>query len=120
MNDILMRSGHWFSSALLSLALTAPACIAQVPKPPWAGGADTSKKSTTAPRSDPSDSTSTIKVDVKLVNVFVTVTDQHGAPIANLNKGDFQLQEDGKLQNIAVFDKESPLPLSIVLDIDTS
>ena len=26
----------------------------------------------------------TFKVDVKLVNVFVTVTDEHGAPIASL------------------------------------
>src|SRR5262249_62273817 len=31
----------------------------------------------------------TIKVDLKLVNVFVTVTDDHGAPIASLTKEDF-------------------------------
>ena len=63
---------------------------------------------------------STVKVDVKLVNVFVTVTDEHGAPIANLKKDDFHLLEDGKEQKIAVFDRESALPLSIVLAIDTS
>jgi len=62
----------------------------------------------------------TLKVDVKLVNVFVTVTDQRGAPIANLQKENFQLKEDGKDQKIAVFDRESALPLSIVLAIDTS
>ena len=62
----------------------------------------------------------TLKVDVKLVNVFVTVTDQRGAPIANLRKENFQLKEDGKDQKIAVFDRESALPLSIVLAIDTS
>jgi len=62
----------------------------------------------------------TFKVDVKLVNVFVTVTDQHGAPVAGLKKEDFALQEDGKEQKIAVFDKESALPLSIVLAVDTS
>ena len=28
----------------------------------------------------------TLKVDVKLVNVFVTVTDNHGAPVSNLQK----------------------------------
>ncbi len=32
------------------------------------------------------DSDTTFKVNVKLVNVFVTVTDQHGAPIADLKK----------------------------------
>ncbi|PYY19207.1 MAG: VWA domain-containing protein [Acidobacteria bacterium] len=62
----------------------------------------------------------TFKVDVKLVNVFVTVTDQQGAPIGNLGKNDFSLSEDGVPQKIAVFSKESQLPLSIVLAIDTS
>ena len=62
----------------------------------------------------------TFKVNVKLVNVFVTVTDEHGAPIANLKKDNFELREDGKEQKISVFDKESALPLSIVLAVDTS
>jgi Ca-activated chloride channel family protein len=62
----------------------------------------------------------TLKVDVKLVNVFVTVTDDHGAPIGGLVKENFTLQEDGLEQRIAVFDRESALPLSIALAIDTS
>ncbi len=62
----------------------------------------------------------TIKVDVKLVNVFVTVTDARGAPVANLTKENFLLKEDGKEQKIAIFDKESALPLSIALAVDTS
>jgi Ca-activated chloride channel homolog len=62
----------------------------------------------------------TLKVDVKLVNVFVTVTDAHGAPVANLQKENFLLKEDGKDQKIAVFSRESALPLSIVLAVDTS
>ena len=62
----------------------------------------------------------TFKVDVKLVNVYVTVTDQQGAPIGNLTKNDFSLAEDGVPQKISVFSKESQLPLSIVLAIDTS
>ena len=63
---------------------------------------------------------STLKVDVRLVNVFVTVTDAHGAPVAGLKKENFLLQEDGRPQTISVFDKESALPLSIALAIDTS
>jgi len=62
----------------------------------------------------------TFKVDVKLVNVFVTVTDEHGAPVAGLKQENFQLREAGKEQKIAVFDQESALPLSIVLALDTS
>ena len=62
----------------------------------------------------------TITVDVKLVNVFVTVTDGRGAPVANLQKENFLLKEDGKEQKIAIFGRESALPLSIVLAVDTS
>src|SRR5208283_2460141 len=62
----------------------------------------------------------TLKVDVKLVNVFVTVTDARGAPVANLQKENFVLKEDGKEQRIAIFSRESALPLSIVLAVDTS
>ncbi|MFZ3266550.1 MAG: VWA domain-containing protein [Terriglobales bacterium] len=62
----------------------------------------------------------TFKVEVKLVNVFVTVTDARGAPISNLEKENFLLKEDGKPQKIALFSRESALPLSIVLSVDTS
>ena len=62
----------------------------------------------------------TLKVDVKLVNVFVTVTDARGAPVTNLQKENFLLKEDGKEQRIAIFSRESALPLSIVLAVDTS
>jgi len=66
------------------------------------------------------ESDTTFKVDVKLVNVFVTVTDEHGGPIAGLKKENFELMEDDKAQKVALFDKESALPLNIVLAIDTS
>ncbi len=67
-----------------------------------------------------SDPATTVKVDVKLVNVFVTVTDAHGAPIGGLTKDNFVVKEDGHEQKVAVFDKESAVPLSIALAIDTS
>src|SRR5919205_873464 len=66
------------------------------------------------------DSDITFRSDVKLVNVFVTVTDQAGAPNGTLQKDDFQLTEDGNAEKIALFSRESELPLSIVVAIDTS
>jgi Ca-activated chloride channel homolog len=63
---------------------------------------------------------STFRVNVRLVNVFTTVTDSRGAPVADLTKDDFQLFEDGVPQTIKVFEKESAIPLSIALAIDTS
>jgi Ca-activated chloride channel homolog len=67
-----------------------------------------------------SEPATTVKVDVKLVNVFVTVTDAHGSPIGGLTKDNFGLAEDGQPQQIKIFDKESALPLSIALAVDTS
>jgi len=114
---------------LFFLIIVIAVSHAQVPKPPWASGGTSPAKpaSSSSKNNDAPDSTSpaqssetTLKVDVKLVNVFVTVTDEHGAPVGGLKKEDFTLLEDGKAQTISVFDKESALPLSIVLDIDTS
>lgn len=73
-----------------------------------------------AGESSDQDPATTLKVDVKLVNVFVTVTDEHGAPIGGLSKDDFRLKEDGKDQKVAVFERDSALPLSIVMAVDTS
>ena len=60
------------------------------------------------------------KVNVKLVNVYATVTDKNGAPITDLKKEDFSLAEDGRPEKIAIFEQESDRPLSIVLALDTS
>lgn len=73
-----------------------------------------------ARQSSRSDDQSTIRVNVRLVNVFTTVTDAHGAPVSDLTKDDFKILEDGVSQTISIFDRESELPLNIVLAIDTS
>ena len=66
------------------------------------------------------DNTTTFRMDVKLVNLFVNVTDKTGAIVGGLTKDDFQVAEDGRAQKIAVFERQSELPLNLVLAIDTS
>lgn len=83
-----------------------------------AGSSDARSVTPPAPQQD--DPAITLKVDVKLVNVFVSVQDQNGAPVSSLKKEDFELLEDGNSQKIAVFDRESELPLSIVIAVDAS
>jgi Ca-activated chloride channel family protein len=61
-----------------------------------------------------------LRVDVKLVNVFVNVTDGNGAIVGGLAREDFALTEDGRPQQIAVFERQSELPLNLALAIDTS
>jgi len=62
----------------------------------------------------------TFRMDVKLVSLFVNVTDQNGAIVGGLTKNDFAISEDGRPQQIAVFERESELPLNLTLAIDTS
>ena len=62
----------------------------------------------------------TLRVDVKLVNIFVNVTDRNGAIVSGLTREDFALAEDGRPQQIAVFERQSELPLNLTLAIDTS
>ena len=61
-----------------------------------------------------------IRVDVRLVNVFVNVTDATGAPVPGLTQDDFAIAEDGRPQKIAYFERDTGIPLSVVLAIDTS
>jgi Ca-activated chloride channel family protein len=62
----------------------------------------------------------TLHVDVKLVSVFVNVTDRNGAVVGGLTREDFAVAEDGRPQQIAVFERQSELPLNLTLAIDTS
>jgi Ca-activated chloride channel family protein len=70
--------------------------------------------------STPEQEAPTISVDVRLVNVFVTVTDANGAPVSGLSKEAFRLWENGVEQRVSIFDRESELPLSIVMCVDAS
>jgi VWFA-related protein len=58
--------------------------------------------------------------NVKVVALQATVHDASGAVVRNLTKDDFQLEEDGRPQTIRYFSRESDLPLTITLLIDTS
>jgi len=66
------------------------------------------------------DPVATFRVDVKLVNIFVNVTDKNGALVGGLTRDDFAVYEDGRAQEIAVFERQSELPLNLTLAIDTS
>jgi len=125
-----LRTIRVHKAALISivttmLLLASSWCVAQTPsasEPPAATPSITQNSRTTPVPSatGTDDASTTFRVNVKLVNVFATVTDTAGAPVASLKQDDFQIFEDGIPQKIAMFSRESELPLSIVLAIDTS
>jgi Ca-activated chloride channel family protein len=60
-----------------------------------------------------------ISVDVALVVLHATVTDRQGIPVTNLAEQDFQVYENGALQQIKVF-KNEDVPVAVGLAIDHS
>ncbi len=64
--------------------------------------------------------TPTITHDVKVVNVLATVRDKKGNIVNNLTQNDFKLTQDGQPQTIHYFTRETDLPLTLGLLVDTS
>jgi VWFA-related protein len=62
----------------------------------------------------------TFSTDVKVVNVLATVVNQKGEIIRDLTKDDFSLLENGRPQTLRYFSRESNLPLTLGLMVDTS
>jgi VWFA-related protein len=54
------------------------------------------------------------------VNLFASVRDKHKAIVTGLTKDDFQIYEDGQLQEITNFSAESTLPITLGILLDTS
>jgi VWFA-related protein len=79
-------------------------------EPPVQTSAPQTQKSSTESNSEAAgqDVGPTLKVRVNLVQVKVVVRDEKGQAVKDLQRGDFQVYEDGKLQMISAFSVESP------------
>ncbi len=66
------------------------------------------------------DESDVIRVDVARVPLLFTVTDRKNRFVTNLGRDDFEVYDDGWLQEIREFDRESDLPLRIGVILDTS
>lgn len=108
----------WLLLALLALGASA---LAQLRLPPSPRASSTpatpAPGATTDPQSSPP--STTIKVDVNLVTLPVTATDDDGRYLGFLTVRDFRLREDGASQKIAVFRNEAA-PVSVGIVVDTS
>src|SRR2546427_9138867 len=61
-----------------------------------------------------------IRVNVNLVNVLVSVLDEHNRPAPDLPRETFRLFEEGIEQKIDKFEPETSLPLDLAIMIDAS
>jgi VWFA-related protein len=62
----------------------------------------------------------TFSTEVKVVNVLANVYGKNGEIVRDLTKDDFVLTEDGHPQTIRYFSRETDLPLTLGLLVDTS
>src|SRR5215469_15627590 len=100
---VASRRDFLISAASLLAALRARAQQPAAPEPGADAGPDAS-----------------FTTGIKVVNVFATVRGKNGALIRDLTKDDFALLENGRPQIIRYFSRETDLPLSLGLMIDTS
>lgn len=85
-----------------------------------AAPAQTSNAPQAAPSAEKSTPAATFSSNVKVVNVLATVRDKHGQIVNNLTKDDFKLEQDGQVQTIRYFSRDTDLPLKLGLLVDTS
>src|SRR3984885_6111505 len=90
------------------------------PPAPSQQPASPAQKSEDQKSDDNQQPTETLKVNVNVVQLFFNVKDKHGALIPNLNKADFEVNEDSKPQTIKYFTAETNLPLTLGILIDSS
>src|SRR4029077_14926256 len=93
-------------------------------RPPWAQKSKPASAPTSQPAADDAQDSGAqrgrIRVNVNLVNVLVSVLDEHNRPAPDLPRESFQLFEEGVEQKIDVFESETQLPLDLALMIDAS
>src|SRR5712692_947555 len=93
-------------------------------RPPWAQKSKGDSTPKTPAASDDAQEAGSqrgrIRVNVNLVNVLVSVLDEHNRPAPDLPRESFQLFEESVEQKIDVFESETQLPLDLALMIDSS
>ena len=93
-------------------------------RPPWAQptGEPQAKPAEAPPKEkqEPASPRNTIKVNVSLVNVLVSVLDENNRPAPDLPVEAFHIFEEGVEQKIDVFESETKLPLDLALMVDAS
>lgn len=62
----------------------------------------------------------TFKTDVSLVRLLVTVKNAAGELVGSLEQSDFSITDNGAPQSVAVFERRTAQPLSVVLALDIS
>lgn len=123
----LARRFHSAAIAGFTLLIVASVSFAQQrpDRPPWAqpGAAGQGDPPAAVPSEkvqEPPSAKGAIKVNVNLVNVLVSVLDDHNRPSPDLPVDVFQVFEEGIQQKIEFFESETKQPLDLAIMVDAS
>jgi len=83
-------------------------------------GQDSSSQPQSASSQQSSSGNPTFSSRVKVVNVLATVRDKNGKIVRDMAKEDFNVEEDGHPETIKYFSRETDMPLTLGLLVDTS
>jgi VWFA-related protein len=119
---------RWTLISLLMLLgivpLSAQFKRAESPQPPAAAPQSSTQQSDTrqsdTQQAPPAQEDQVIKIDVSLVNLYFCVRENRGGYVSNLTQDDFEVYEDGKLQTVKAFSRETDQPLTLGLLVDVS
>ena len=94
-------------------------------RPPWAqkpksDSADAKSAPATDDSQDSASQGARIRVRVNLVNVLVSVLDEHNRPAIDVPRDSFHIFEEGVEQKIEVFEPETSQPLDIALVLNAA
>ncbi|MBS1808107.1 MAG: VWA domain-containing protein [Acidobacteria bacterium] len=90
--------------------------VKAVPPSPLPGpAADPASQDT---KKEPSDEV--LKIDSNLVTVVTSISRKSGTQDSKLNQNDFEILEDGELQEISSFARDEDIPLRLIMIFDTS
>lgn len=104
------------------LAACAGLCLAQTPPPapaPKAPAAEVGKPPQAAPQNGPQEAPP-IRVEVNEVIIPVTVTDERGRFVSDLDTNDFKIIDEHQEQKIAFFTRERSQPVVVGFLLDLS
>lgn len=93
-------------------------CLESQQAPPQQGAVQQEAANQPAPTLPPQ--TPVIRADVQEVIVPVTVTDEKGKFVSDLEQKDFQVLDQGKLQNMTYFSRERAQPVVVGILVDLS
>ncbi len=101
-----------------SVMVFAAALVYSAAQPRRAAAAPQSQQP--AEQEKPAGQTPVIRSQVTLINLFATVRDGHKRIVGNLEQKDFRVLEDNQEQKIAFFSRETALPITLGMLLDTS